>query len=118
MHGLRFRRTSTTNTKPLGVQPLKEGGNMVKSADGKYFTYQQDIDEIYAGNPYFKKKVIEQTEPYKGLQKVVPEDRKMQNREDMEPAYRDAFGVGHHLRQKQTLDDLYKGNPYYKTAMP
>ena len=117
MHGILFRRTNATNTRPSGVHSMKEGGNVVKTAHG--FRIMENVADQYKDNPYFKgdaDNILK--DAHIGLQKTVPDDRQIGNADGYKPAgYEGIYNsLTGHVKRKETLDELYKDNPYYKPA--
>lgn len=121
MHGVLFRGTNTTNTKPSGVHSMKEGGNVVKTAHG--FRIMENVADQYKENPFFKGDAdnIDETmkkDAHTELLKTVPDDRQVGNAEGYESVGYESINnpMTGYVKRKETLDDLYKDNPYYKPA--
>lgn len=117
MHGALFRNLRNTSAvqkiTSTAVEKPKDP-NKEYHANGTW-SFKDDVCTLYDGNPYFKG-VSEDAEQTVTLDKKVPEGRHMSDREDFERSHPEGIGHPDWYQKTQTLDDFYKGNPYYKPA--
>lgn len=114
MHGMITKKAVTENTKPLGVKPIQEGPNVERTTNG-YFTYKEDVNKLYEGNPYFTG-ISENADNKVTLDKSIPDERLVSNNENYERVCAPGIGAPDWYRRKESLADMYRGNPYYRPA--
>ena len=85
MHGALYRNCMTGAVSKLldkgyqkTISPTPEEFSQKKRVlSNGHWVYEEDLDSLYKDNPYFKNKVKEVADSFTGLQKDVPEDRRM-----------------------------------------
>ena len=117
MHGVLFRNLRSTSTVKKSVNAAAEkmkDPNKEYHANGTW-SYKDNVSDQYKDNPYFSG-ISENPEHTVTLDKEVPEGHHMSDREDFERSHPERIGSPDWYQRKQTLDDIYKGNPYYRPA--